>query len=171
MADDAYIATPKSNPTNSALIIFPDFMGYDLINIKLIADQFAANSYLTIVPDIWEGDNVPLNWSPSSDFDLRQWMGNHGPEKIESIAEAAVRALREDYGMERLGGVGYCLGAKYVCRFLAEGRGLRAGFIAHPSATTEEEVSGVKGALSIAAAGEYYPPRAGNGPGKGYLVE
>ena len=104
------------------------------------------------MPDIWEGDNVPLNWEPTSTFPLGPWMGKHGPNKVEPIAEAAIKALREEYGVERVGGVGYCLGAKYVCRYLAEAKGLDAGFIAHPSATSGDEVKGVKGGLSIAAA-------------------
>lgn len=120
-----------------------------------IADQFAANGYLCVVPDIWEGDNVPLNWEPTSDFNLRSWMGKHGPEKVEAIGEAAIKALREEYGVTKLGGVEYCLGAKYVCRFMAGGRGVDAGFIAHPSATSGEEVKGVGGPLSIAAAGGF----------------
>ena len=95
-----------------------------------------------------------MNWSPAGDFNLGQWMGRHGPGKVEPIAEAAVKAMREDFGIEKLGSVGYCLGAKYVCRYLAKGRGVDAGFIAHPSATTVEEVRGVGGGLSIAAAGE-----------------
>lgn len=81
-------------------------------------------------------------------------MGKHGPDKVAPIGEAAIEAVREDYGVKKLAGVGYCLGAKYVCRFMAAGKGIDAGFIAHPSATSGEEVKGVTGALSIAAAGE-----------------
>ncbi|KAK5172194.1 uncharacterized protein LTR77_003832 [Saxophila tyrrhenica] len=149
---DAYITYPKDGSSKNAVIIFPDFMGYELINARLIADQLAANGYFTIIPDIWLGDNVPLNWNPSRQFNLGQWMGKHGPDTVMPIAEAAIKAMREDYGVEKLGGVGYCLGAKYVCRFLAEGKGLDVGFIAHPTAVTSEEVRGLGGPLAIAAA-------------------
>lgn len=80
-------------------------------------------------------------------------MKKHGPEKVESIVEAAVHAMRNEHGVKRLAGVGYCLGAKYVCRFTAEGKGIDVGYIAHPSATSGDEVKGVSGPLSIAAAG------------------
>jgi len=33
--------------------------------------------------------------------------------------------------MQRIGSVSYCFGGKYVVRFLAEGRGVDAGFIVH----------------------------------------
>ena len=119
-----------------------------------MADQFAANGYLTVIPDIWEGDNVPLNWEPTADFNLGKWMSKHGPDKIEPISEAAIDTMRNEHGIKRLGGVGYCLGAKYVCRFMASGRGQDVGYIAHPSATSGDEVRGVSGPLSIAAAGD-----------------
>ena len=108
---------------------------------------------MTIIPDIWEGDNVPLNWEPGNDFNLGQWFGRHPPNKVEPICEAAMKAMREQYGVKKLGGAGFCLGGKYVCRLMAEGRGIDVGYIAHPSATTADEVKGVSGPLTIAAAG------------------
>ena len=81
-------------------------------------------------------------------------MGKHGPSRVDPIIEATIRAMREDCGVKKLGGVGYCLGAKYVCQYLAKGKGVEAGFIAHPSATTEDEIRAINGALSIAAAGQ-----------------
>lgn len=119
-----------------------------------IADQFAKSGYLTFIPDIWEGDNVPLDWEPTSTFPLGPWMRKHGPDHVVPISEAVIRALRGEHGVKKLSGVGYCLGAKYVCRFMAESKGIDAGFFAHPTAVTPEEVKGVVGPLSIAAAGK-----------------
>lgn len=110
---DAYIAYPPDKSKQNGIILFPDFMGYELTNMKLLADQFATNGYFTVIPDMWEGDNVPLNWKPGNDFNLGAWMGKHNPSKAEPIGEAVVKAMREDYGVKKLGGVGYCLGAKY----------------------------------------------------------
>lgn len=110
-----------------------------------LADQFAANGYLTVIPDIWEGDNVPINWEPTSEFNLGQWMSKHGPEKVEPIAEAAIKTMRNDHGVKKLAGAGYCLGAKYVSRFMASSRGLDVGYFAHPSATSAGEIKGITG--------------------------
>lgn len=126
----------------------------DLISI---ADQLAERGYLTVIPDIWEGDNVPLDWSPVSTFPLGSWMPKHGPNKVVPISQGVVRAMRENHGVKKLGSVGYCLGAKYVCRFMAEGKGIDAGFFAHPTAVTAEEIKAVAGPLSIAVAGECVP--------------
>lgn len=124
-----------------------------LTALTRVADQFAKNGYLTVIPDIWEGDNVPLDWDPASTFPLGQWFGKHGPERVVPIAESIIRATRE-LGVKNLGGVGYCLGAQQVCRFMASGKGIDAGFFAHPTAVTPEDVKGVAGPLSIAAAGK-----------------
>lgn len=35
--DDAYVAEPKDKDTEHGIILFPDFMGYELINVKLCA--------------------------------------------------------------------------------------------------------------------------------------
>lgn len=35
LADDAYFATPEDKNTKYGVVLFPDFMGYELINAKL----------------------------------------------------------------------------------------------------------------------------------------
>jgi dienelactone hydrolase len=52
-----------------------------------------------------------------------------------------------------LGAIGYCFGSKYAIRFLkrAETR-VDAAFIAHPSFIDSDELEGIAGPLSIAAA-------------------
>ena len=74
--------------------------------------------------------------------------------QVDPIFEIVIKHLRGELGVKRLGGVGYCFGGKYVCRWLKEG-GLDAGFTAHPSFVDADEVRGIRGPLSIAAAGMY----------------
>jgi dienelactone hydrolase len=79
---------------------------------------------------------------------------------VDPIVEATIKELRGPaYGVKRLGGVGYCFGAKYVCRFLKQGK-LDAGFTAHPSFVEADELRGIEGPLSIAAAGKDIPSRS-----------
>lgn len=55
--------------------------------------------------------------------------------------------------MQAIGAIGHCFGAKYVARYLRPDIGkIDAGFIAHPSYVTEEELRAIKGPLAIAAA-------------------
>lgn len=129
----------------------------DLSRLRLtcrsIADQFAANGYFTIIPDVFNGNTVPFN--PGPDFDFPSWKANKMPREptVDPIYATVIKHLRGELGVKRLGGVGYCFGGKYVCRWLKEG-GLDAGFTAHPSFVEVEELKGIRGPLSIAAAGK-----------------
>ncbi|KAF2244786.1 alpha/beta-hydrolase [Trematosphaeria pertusa] len=146
-----YFTYPEDKSTQNAIVIFTDVMGMDFINVQLIADQFAANGYFTIVPDLFNGNVVPLN--PPTDFDIMKWINEEMPRvpKVDPIIESVLKHLRGDLGVKKLGGVGYCFGGKYVCRWLKEGK-LDAGYTAHPSFVDREEVEGIMGPLSIAAA-------------------
>jgi dienelactone hydrolase len=81
------------------------------------------------------------------------------PPAVDPIIENMIKQMRGTYGCKKIGGVGYCFGGKYVCRFLKEGR-LDVGYTAHPSFVSKEELEGIKGPLSISAAGMHatYPP-------------
>lgn len=134
-----------------------DVLGMDFPNTQLIADQFAQNGYLTLIPDVFNGNEVSFPISPS--FSLQDYIATKmpRPETVDPIYETVIRHMRDDLGIKRLGGVGYCFGGKYVCRWLKSGGlkegGLDAGFIAHPSFVEADEIKGIKGPLSIAAAG------------------
>jgi dienelactone hydrolase len=111
-----------------------------------------------VIPDIFEGEPVPAAYilEPGSmkDFDLMKWVGRHPIDRVDPIVEKTIEGLKK-LGTENIGSVGYCFGAKYVVRFLA-GRGVDAGFIAHPSFVTAEELQASKKPLSIAAAGQLW---------------
>jgi dienelactone hydrolase len=103
------------------------------------------------VPDIFKGDPIPLN--RGSDFNMEAWRAKHTTESVDPIVEAVIKGLKEEYGIKRIGAAGYCFGAKPVVRFLKPGF-IDAGYVAHPSWVTADEVKAIQGPLSIAAAGK-----------------
>ena len=144
------------------MLIFTDVIGHRFVNAQLIADQFAANGYLTHMPDLFHGDAIPLNRPP--DFDLQKWRfgaagggtgEGHQPARVEPVCKAAIKHLQEKESIKHLAVVGYCFGAKYVARALAKGAGADVGYVAHPSFVEDEELRKIAGPLSIAAAGNY----------------
>ncbi|KAI1399160.1 dienelactone hydrolase [Hypoxylon fuscum] len=152
---DAYLATP--DPTNAhkdaAILYCPDVIGI-WQNSKLMADQYAANGYLCIVIDLFNGDALPENFS--ADFDLMKWLAQgstgdnpHTAEAIDPIVAEAIKWLKSEKGIKKLGAVGYCYGAKFVARHFPD---IQVGYFAHPSFVTEDELAGFKAPLSIAAA-------------------
>ncbi|EKD17453.1 uncharacterized protein L3040_005056 [Drepanopeziza brunnea f. sp. 'multigermtubi'] len=154
---DAYEApaTGKTVHADTAILFLPDVIGI-WQNSQLMADQFAANGYYTVIPDLFNGD--PLSLNRPADFDFTGWLtkgtGGNNPhtwEAVDPIVRNSIAFLKEK-GFKRIGAVGYCFGAKYVIRFMPTGKGIDVGFVAHPSFVEESELSAIKGPLSIAAA-------------------
>ncbi|KAM0257766.1 hypothetical protein ACHAQJ_004217 [Trichoderma viride] len=152
---DAYLATSAEENAHKGigLLFAPEAMGI-YPNSQLLADSFAAKGYTTIIPDVFNGDAVPLN--EFATIDLMSWLtkGSNGTnphtvEHVDPIIIAGIKALKE-LGIHRIGGVGYCFGAKYVLRHFRNG--IDVAFIAHPSFVEEDELAGFAGPLSIAAA-------------------
>lgn len=115
----------------------------------------AAAGYFVCMPDLFHNDPAPLDaFSGNSDFDIGKWFPGHSPESVQPVVDAVKDALRGEFGVQNLGAVGYCFGAKYVVRGLMPGGGIDAGFIAHPSGVESAELKAIKGPLSIAAAGK-----------------
>ncbi|KAL2204833.1 alpha/beta-hydrolase [Sarocladium strictum] len=153
---DAYYSSPSGAEAHHdvVLIYLPDILGI-WQNSQLMADQFAMNGYHTLVIDLYNGDALPLN-KPAG-FDMKKWMmegsdgkNPHTPEAVDPIVEAAIKYLKAEHGVARIGAVGYCFGGKYVVRHYKSG--IDVGFIAHPTNITEAELAEISGPLSIAAA-------------------
>jgi len=154
---ETYVAEPKGKTVHkdTAILFLPDVIGI-WQNSQLMADQFAANGYYTIIPDLFNGDALSLN--RPDDFDFMAWLtkgtgGNnpHTYEAVDPIVEKSIKYLQEK-GFKKIGAVGYCFGAKYVVRFMPKGKGIDVGFVAHPSFVEESELSAINGPFSIAAA-------------------
>ncbi|KAK8054361.1 dienelactone hydrolase protein [Apiospora saccharicola] len=153
---EAYLATPPAGVAqakDTAILYLPDVISI-WQNSKLMADQFAANGYLTLIIDLFNGD--PLDLNRTGDFDFMSWLTKgstgdnpHTPEAVDPIVVEAIKYLKQEKGIKKLGAVGYCFGAKYVARHYPE---ISVGYFAHPSFVDEEELAGFKGPLSIAAA-------------------
>ncbi|KAI0405153.1 dienelactone hydrolase [Xylaria palmicola] len=152
----AYLATPDPAKAHkdAAILYLPDVIGI-WQNSKLMADQYAANGYLTLVVDLFNGDPVSLN--PAEGFNFFGWLEKgtngdnpHTKEHVDPIVAEAIKWLQTEKGIKKLGAVGYCFGAKYVARHFDNG--IQVGYVAHPSFVEEDELRGFKGPLSIAAA-------------------
>ncbi|KZF20126.1 dienelactone hydrolase family protein [Xylona heveae TC161] len=146
---EAYITYPANKSTHTAILFLTDIIGHNTINAQLLADQYAADGYFVVVPDLFEGDAVPLN--RPGDYDLPSWLQKHPTNLVDPIVEATLGEMRDTFNCQRIGAVGYCFGAKYVARFLGQGK-INVGYVAHPSFVEEAELAAIKGPLSIAAA-------------------
>lgn len=147
---ETYISAPKDNKTpQKAVLILTDIFGL-FVNSQLLADEFANNGYLAVMPDLFRGDAIKMGDMEAGKVSLPDWIQNHQVANVEPVIESTIKHIRQDLGVSRVSGVGYCFGGKYVCRFLKNGK-LDVGYTAHPSFVTHEELGGVTGPLSIAA--------------------
>ncbi|KIW72947.1 hypothetical protein PV04_01105 [Phialophora macrospora] len=164
---EAYVKYPQDGSTKHGILMLTDVIGHRGINSQLIADQFAANGYFVLMPDLFYGDAIALN--RIADLDIVKWFGGgyshrgigHGPSTVDPVVERSLSEMRTKYKCQKIGAAGYCFGAKYVVRHLHSGQGdIDAGFVAHPTQIDKDELQAITGALAIAAAEEdaQFPP-------------
>lgn len=104
-----YFAHPKQK-TDKAILILTDIFGI-YTNSQLVADQFAENGWLAVIPDLFAGDAIEVAAMESGKADLPTWLKKHQTSDVDPIVEAAIKNLQEQ-GIKKIGGVGYCFGAK-----------------------------------------------------------
>lgn len=102
------------------------------------------------MPDIFRGDPAPHDIT----FDAEEFLAKHTTDVVDPIIDTSIRYMRDQLLFDRVAVTGYCFGGRYAFRSLAEGRGGNIVFAAHPSFLQDDEVSGISGPASIAAAGE-----------------
>jgi len=148
---DTYIAWPATKKADNAILYLSDVFGIKLAQNKLLADSFAKAGYLVVEPDYFRGDPAPADLVTPG-FNMISWRAKHPTSDIDSIIESTIKYMRGTLGVKKIGSVGYCFGGKYVVRFLAKGKGVDAGFIAHPSLLEPPEWQALAAPLSIGAA-------------------
>lgn len=111
----AYICRP-SDPAVHAVILATDVFGYALPNIRAIADKFAAAGFLAVVPDLLDGDSLPvdaLNKGITPAFG--EWLARHdNAPHIQGMLADVAAELREKHGIKRIAIKGYCWGGKFA---------------------------------------------------------
>ena len=130
---NAYFARPAA-PSEKALLICTDVFGFELINVRLIADIVCKETgFLVVVPDLFDGDALPVSlidmmdekpksvWGSisrgarmfGSVFSMLPWITRHGDASIRPKLEAIVTDLRTTHGVKRLAAQGFCWGGRY----------------------------------------------------------
>ncbi|EXF83426.1 dienelactone hydrolase [Colletotrichum fioriniae PJ7] len=153
---EGYLAEAPADKAhkNTGLLYVADVFGI-WSNSQLLADQFAANGYTTLIVDLFNKDqlSVPM----PAGFDIMKWLAEgsdgknpHNKEAVDPIIVDSLKYMQTELGLTNIGGLGYCFGAKYVVRHYKDG--IKVGFVAHPSFVDEDELAAITGPFSIAAA-------------------
>ncbi|KAK2465686.1 hypothetical protein APHAL10511_002230 [Amanita phalloides] len=167
---NCYVATPSTDyPKHKALIYLYDAFGLALENNLLLCDDFASNGLLTIAPDYFEGEPIPIDAFNAQglrpDFDMTAWRSKHGPEQCHPFVIKVINALKEQ-GVNDFAAVGYCYGARFVFDLAFENI-TKVSAVAHPSLLKvpddlEKYASDSKAPLLIngAAVDSQFPPES-----------
>lgn len=133
---NTYVTLPKNGPQRpkEALLFLTDIFGVQLVNSRLLADQFASKGIATFIPDYLFGDPVPVDMTG---FNLTAWQQRHTEAITTPFLLNAIKGLRKQ-GVRRFAATGYCFGGLYVLR-LTQNNTIVAGTTAHPSALNVPE--------------------------------
>lgn len=139
-----YVSGDRSS--TKVLLILTDILGHKFPNSQLVADAYAKQGFYVVVPDIFNGDPTkPGEGIPDG------WLDKHGVSDTEPVVQAVVQHIRSELATKFFASIGYCFGAKYTVRLLAEDA-IDAGAAAHPSFVQIDEVAQIKKPLIILAA-------------------
>lgn len=81
-------------------------------NAQLLADEFANAGYLTVIPDLFQGDQIKVADMESGKANLPAWLPNHQSAVVDPVVEKSIKYVRETLGVKKIGAVGYCFGGK-----------------------------------------------------------
>jgi dienelactone hydrolase len=119
----------EEHKENRVLLFLTDVLGNRFINTQLAADQFSENGFYVVMPDLFSGDEKPLN----GEFNAEEWRTRHTQEITQPIVDRVVsHLLAEVPSSAKICVVGYCFGAFYTLELLSSQR-FSAGAICHPS--------------------------------------
>ena len=103
----SYIVKPTET-TKTAVFLLHDAFGFRMPNIRRIADRVAAQTgFISVVPDLLNNDAAPEDLSS---FDIVGWLGRHTEKEIDPIVGVVLQEVVTEYGVEKFGAMGYCLG-------------------------------------------------------------
>lgn len=97
-----YLAEPAGTPT-AGLVVIQEWWGLN-DDIKNIADRYAAEGFLAFAPDMYHG-----NLATEPDEARKYAMGLDRDLAAREI-DAAIKWLKENKGVERVGCTGFCMG-------------------------------------------------------------
>lgn len=123
-----------------------------LLTIHRLADNFAKQGFITVAPDLFNGNPAPSVDTPG--FNITEFLGKYPPKVTDPVVAKAIKYLRKELKVQKVAASGYCYGGRYVFRSLDKNGGVDVGFTAHPSLLATDEINAVTKPVSIAGAGK-----------------
>lgn len=148
----AYIAEPESKSKAQTVIFITDIFGYEFKNTRLLADNYAKQGFYVYVPDILNGDPLPVSFLDNVEPPAKAhadgivdkvkntaimtatfgtWLPKHTEATTRPIVENFFKHVRTIPGTGKVGAIGFCYGGRYS--ILAADGLADASYACHPS--------------------------------------
>ncbi|WRX22468.1 Dienelactone hydrolase - like 3 [Theobroma cacao] len=124
----AYLTGPPDSKL--AILLISDVFGYEVPNLRKLADKVAAAGYFVVVPDFFYGDPADID---NPQFDREAWKKEKGFEDAKPV----IAALKSK-GVSAIGAAGFCWGGMVVVN-LASSDDIQAAVVLRPGGITEKK--------------------------------
>jgi len=133
---DTYIAEPEGGNTAKSIIFLVDIFGWKFPNVRLLADNYAKAGFYCYIPDLHEGDSLPISFlqnvePPLKDQEqaglvdkakntaivgttLMPWLAKHREAVSQPLVDGFVNTVRQIPGTQKIGAIGFCWGGRYA---------------------------------------------------------
>ncbi|KAG9775779.1 dienelactone hydrolase family protein-like protein, partial [Aureobasidium melanogenum] len=131
-----YIAEPSDKSKSKTVVFIVDIFGWKFKNVRLLADQYAKAGFYCYIPDVHEGDSLPIEFLQSVEPPLKvkeqegllakaketvdvmatlgPWLMRHRESVSEPLISGFIDAVRGIEGTGKIGAIGFCWGGRYA---------------------------------------------------------
>lgn len=150
-----YVAAPADDSKAKTIVFLVDIFGWEFKNVRLLADNYAKAGFYCYIPDIQQGDALPIEFLQSVEPPLKTreqlslvdktkstatvgttlppWLVKHRESVTKPLIDSFIHTVRAIPGTRKVGAIGFCWGGRYAVLAAHSDGGVDAAYACHPS--------------------------------------